>query len=215
MCGERIVFGAVRRPALWREAAGRIIVRPVSRTPFLAGQLLLSMPGMCDPRFERAAIAMCVHDSEGALGLMVNRVCESLPVRQLMEQLDIDPGRTPETAFVHSGGPVEPGRGFVLHSLDYDREGTLCVGSAWGLTATLDILRDIARGDGPRKWMMALGYSGWGEGQLDHELTRHGWLAAAGDGAIVFDTPLAERWPRAYAAIGVDPVRLSTNAGHA
>lgn len=173
------------------------------------------MPGMGDPRFERAAIAMCAHDQGGALGLIVNRVHDSLSVRQLMEQLDIDPGATPEDAHVHSGGPVEPGRGFVLHTLDYNRDGTLMVARAWGLTATLDILRDIATGRGPRKWMMALGYTGWGEGQLDAELTRHGWLAAAGDGAIVFDTPLAERWPRAYAAIGVDPVRLSPHAGRA
>ena len=183
--------------------------------PFLAGQLLLSMPGMGDPRFERTAIAMCVHDSDGALGLMVNRACETLAVRDLMEQLDIDPGMTPEDAFVHSGGPVEPGRGFVLHTLDYEKDGTLSVGDAWGLTATLDILRDIAGGQGPRKWLMALGYSGWGEGQLDAELTRHGWVAAAGSCTIVFDTPLEDRWPRAYAQIGVDPIRLSPHAGRA
>ncbi len=183
--------------------------------PFLVGQLLLSMPGMGDPRFERAAIAMCVHDEDGALGLIVNKVYDSLSVRQLMEQLDIDPGETPDGAHVHLGGPVEPGRGFVLHTLDYNRDGTLMVAHAWGLTTTLDILRDIAAGRGPRKWMMALGYTGWGEGQLDAELTRHGWLAAAGDGAIVFDTPLDERWPRAYAALGVDPVRLSPHTGNA
>lgn len=172
------------------------------------------MPGMGDPRFEKAAIAMCVHDENGALGLMVNKVYESLSVRQLMEQLDIDPGAIPEDRFVHAGGPVEPSRGFVLHSLDYDRDGTLRVG-AWGLTATLDILRDIAADRGPHKWMMALGYAGWGEGQLDAELTRHGWLAAAGDNSIVFDTPLDERWPRAFAALGVDPIRLSPQAGRA
>lgn len=187
----------------------------MTRPRFLTGQLLLSMPGMGDPRFERAAIAMCVHDDQGALGLMVNRACETLTVRALMAQLDIDPGRTPADACVHSGGPVEPGRGFVLHTLDYDRDGTLRVGDKWGLTATLDILRDIASGTGPRKWLMALGYSGWGEGQLDAELTRHGWLAAQGDGRIVFDAPLEERWPLAYAALGVDPVRLSPQAGRA
>ena len=170
---------------------------------------------MGDPRFERAAIAMCMHDEDGALGLMVNRVYETLSVRRLMEQLEIDPGKTPEDAFVHSGGPVEPGRGFVLHSLDYDRAGTVRVAGAWGLTATLDILRDIAAGRGPAKWLMALGYSGWGEGQLDAELARHGWLATAGDDAIVFDTPLEQRWPRAYATIGIDPIRLSPHAGNA
>lgn len=189
--------------------------RRVTNPPFLTGQLLLSMPGMGDPRFERATIAMCMHDEGGALGLMVNRVHDRLSVRQLMEQLEIDPGQTPEDAFVHSGGPVEPARGFVLHSLDYASESTLRVADAWGLTATLDILRDIAAGVGPAKWLMALGYSGWGEGQLDAELARHGWLSAAGDGAIVFDTPLEQRWPRAYAAIGIDPVRLSPQAGNA
>ena len=183
--------------------------------PFLAGRLLLAMPGMGDPRFERSTIAMCVHDADGALGLMVNRVHETLTVRHLMEQLDVDPGETPDAARVHAGGPVETGRGFVLHSLDYDRSGTLSVAGRWGLTATVDILRDIARGSGPAKWLMALGYAGWGEGQLDAELTRHGWLSAAGDGAIIFDTPPDERWPRAYATIGIDPVRLSPHAGRA
>lgn len=183
--------------------------------PFLVGQLLLSMPGMSDPRFERAAIAMCVHDADGALGLMVNRVYDGVTVRKLMEQLDIDPGVTPEDAIVHAGGPVEPGRGFVLHTLDYNRDATLQVADIWGLTATLDILKAIAAGQGPRKWLMALGYTGWGEGQLDAELTRHGWMAAAGDRAILFDTPIDERWPRAFAMIGVDPGRLSPHAGRA
>jgi putative transcriptional regulator len=183
--------------------------------PFLVGRLLLAMPGMRDPRFDRTAIAMCVHDPEGALGLVVNRVHEGLTVRDLMQQLDIDPGVTPEDAQVFAGGPVEPSRGFVLHTLDYNGGGTLQVADAWGLTATLDILRDIAAGKGPDKWLMALGYTGWGGGQLDAELTHHGWLPAAGDRAILFDLPVDQRWPHAYAALGVDPARLSPTAGHA
>lgn len=183
--------------------------------PFLVGQLLLAMPGMGDPRFERAAIAMCVHDANGAFGLIINHAHDGLTVRGLMEQLDIDPGQTPESAPIYIGGPVEPQRGFILHSLDYDRQGTVSVAGVWGLTASLDILRDIAAGNGPKKWLAALGYTGWGEGQLDDEQTRHGWLAAPGDPAIVFDAPCEIRWATAYAALGVASERLSPIAGHA
>ncbi len=183
--------------------------------PYLVGQLLLAMPGMGDPRFERAAIAMCVHDENGALGLIVNHIYAGLTARALMEQLDIDPGDTPDDIPVYAGGPVEMQRGFVLHSLDYERQGTMSVAGAWGLSASLDILKDIAAGTGPRKWLAALGYTGWSEGQLDEELTRHGWLAAPGDASIIFDAPYADRWPQAYAAIGVAFDRLSPVAGRA
>ncbi len=173
------------------------------------------MPGMGDPRFERATIAMCVHDTNGAFGLIANHICAGLTVRGLMEQLDIDPGATPDDIPVYAGGPVETQRGFVLHSLDYDRQGTVTVAGRWGLTASLDILKDIAAGNGPRKWLAALGYTGWGKGQLDAELTRHGWLAVPGDPAIVFDAPCELRWATAYATLGVAPERLSPVAGHA
>lgn len=193
----------------------RPYVRTMDAAPYLVGQLLLAMPGMGDPRFERAAIAMCVHDQNGAFGLIVNHVYGGLMVRDLMMQLDIDPQDTPEDIPVYAGGPVEAQRGFVLHSLDYERQGTVTVAGAWGLTASLDILKDIARGTGPKKWLSSLGYTGWGEGQLEDELTRHGWLAAPGDPAIVFDAPYATRWPTAYAALGVAFERLSPVAGRA
>ena len=183
--------------------------------PFLVGQLLLAMPGMGDPRFERAAIAMCVHDADGAFGLIVNHVFVGLTVRSLMEQIGVDPGATPEAIPVYAGGPVEPQRGFVLHSLDYDRQGTISVAGRWGMTSSLDILKDIASGNGPEKWHAALGYTGWGAGQLDDELTRHGWLAAPGDPAIIFESPYEERWGSAYAALGVAHERLSPIAGRA
>jgi putative transcriptional regulator len=187
----------------------------MTQPPFLVGQLLLAMPGMGDPRFDHAAIAMCVHDENGALGIVVNHVYEGLTVPKLMAQLEIDAGVTPTDAPVYAGGPVEPGRGFVLHTLDYGGQGTLQVANAWGLTATLDILRDIAAGKGPAKWLVALGYTGWGEGQLDDELTRHGWLNAPGTEGLVFDTPFEERWPRAFEALGVDVGQLSSTAGRA
>lgn len=182
---------------------------------YLVGQLLLAMPGMGDPRFDHAAIAMCMHDDEGALGLVVNHVYDGLTVRQVMEQLDVDPLDLAEDLPVYAGGPVEPGRGFVLHSLDYGGQSTLQVSNVWGLTATLDVLKDIAAGKGPAKWLLALGYTGWGEGQLDEELTRHGWLNAPAPPELVFDTPFEERWPQAFAALGVDVGQLSASAGRA
>jgi putative transcriptional regulator len=183
--------------------------------PFLSGQLLLSMPGIGDPRFERVVIAMCLHDKEGALGLVVNRPLGDLGVRSLMEQLEIDAGGTPETAPVMQGGPVEPARGFVLHSPDYAGAGTINVAGRWGLTSTLDVLRDIAAGRGPRQWLTALGYTGWGPGQLDGELTRHGWLTAPGDTSLLFDIPIEQRWPAAYRAMGIPVENLSATAGRA
>lgn len=183
--------------------------------PFLSGQLLLSMPGIGDPRFERVVIAMCLHDDDGALGLVVNRPLGDLGVRALMQQLDIDPGETPEEALVLQGGPVEPARGFVLHSADYEGQGTISVGGQWGLTSTLDVLRDIAAGKGPRQWLAALGYTGWGPGQLDGEMTRHGWMAAPGDPALLFDVPLDKRWPAAWRGLGIDAGHLSATAGRA
>ncbi len=187
--------------------------------PFLSGQLLLSMPGIGDPRFERTVIAMCLHDKEGALGIVVNNMVGELTVRALMQQLDIDPGVTPADAMVMHGGPVEPGRGFVLHSAEYKSQGTISVGGAagveWGLTSTLDVLTDIAAGKGPAQWLAALGYTGWGAGQLDEEMTRHGWHAAPGDAALLFDTAIAARWPAAFAAAGIAVGQLSAEAGRA
>jgi putative transcriptional regulator len=190
--------------------------RPIMQTapPFLSGQFLVSMPGMGDPRFDRSVIAVCVHDEESALGLMVNRVRSGIDARELLRQLDVDPGHMP-AAPVFAGGPVEPGRGFVLHSSEYEGDSTLSVAGRWGLTATLDILRDIAAGKGPRRWLIALGYAGWGEGQLEDEMTRHGWFSMDGDPALMFDAPVEERWPRAFAAAGIDVSHLSSLSGNA
>ena len=181
---------------------------------FLSGQLLLSLPGIGDPRFERVVIAMCTHDRDGALGLVVNHVIPDLTVPDLMRQLDIDPGATPARP-VLAGGPVEPGRGFVLHDPDYGGGSTIQVGRQWALTATVDVLRAIAAGNGPRRWHAVLGYTGWGAGQLDEEMTSHGWLNVPGDPAIVFDTALEARWPAALAGMGIAPDRLAGEAGRA
>ena len=186
---------------------------------YLVGQFLLSMPGIGDPRFERAVIAICVHDDDGALGIMVNRPHPTMTVRDLMAQLDIAPGATPASARVMIGGPVEPGRGFVLHSPDFGGQGTIHVGSLggtrWGLTSTIDVLHAIADGKGPRRWLASLGYTGWGAGQLDGELLRHGWHSLDGTDALVFDDAVDRRWPRAFAALGIDVGQLSPMAGTA
>jgi putative transcriptional regulator len=185
---------------------------------FLSGKLLLAMPGMADPRFERAVIAVCVHDENGAVGVGVGHKRAGISFRGLLKQLDIDPGEAPECA-VHHGGPVEPGRGFVLHSADWGGQDTLhvngSVGELCAMTGTIDVLRAIAEGRGPSRWIVALGYAGWGEGQLDDEMTRHGWFAAAGSPAILFDTPTDERWAAAFKAEGVDPRLLATETGAA
>ncbi|MBC7522279.1 MAG: YqgE/AlgH family protein [Sandarakinorhabdus sp.] len=186
---------------------------------FLSGKLLLSMPGIGDPRFERVVIAMCLHDEEGALGIVVNTLAGDLTVRGLMEQLDIDPGVTPPEAMVMHGGPVEPGRGFVLHSAEYQGQSTISVGGPagveWGLTSTLDVLKDIAAGKGPAQWLAALGYTGWGAGQLDDEMTKHGWHVAPGDSGLLFKTTIETRWPAAFATTGIAVGQLSAEAGRA
>jgi putative transcriptional regulator len=142
----------------------------VDQPTFLSGKLLLAMPGMADPRFERAVIAMCVHDENGAVGVGVGHKRAGITFRTLLRQLDIEPGEAPDCA-VHHGGPVEPGRGFVLHSTDWGGQDTLQVngetGELFAMTGTIDVLRAIAEGRGPKEWIVALGYAGWGEGQLD------------------------------------------------
>jgi putative transcriptional regulator len=185
---------------------------------FLSGKFLLAMPGMADPRFERAVIALCMHDENGAIGVGVGHKRAGISFRGLLKQLDIDPGQAPDCA-VHHGGPVEPGRGFVLHSTDWGGQDTLQVsgvtGPLFGMTGTLDVLKAIAEGRGPSKWIAALGYAGWGEGQLDEEMTRHGWFAAQGEAGILFDTPSDERWAAAFKAEGIDPRLLVSETGAA
>jgi putative transcriptional regulator len=187
----------------------------MSQPPYLSGSLLLSMPGIGDPRFDRVVIAMCVHDDDGAVGIVTNTPFGSLTVRELMAQLDVDPGATPGDALVMTGGPVEPARGFVLHSCDWQGQNSIAVGNHWGLTSTIDVLKAIAAGKGPRRWLSALGYTGWGPGQLDGEMLRHGWQVAPGDPDIVFEIPQPDRWTVAYDRLGIAVGRLSAEAGRA
>ena len=183
-------------------------------TPYLTGQFLLAMPGIGDPRFERAVIAMCSHDAEGALGIGLGTVFDGLTFHGMLRQLEIDPGETPD-ADVHLGGPCEPRRGFVLHSRDWGGGDTVDVAGRWALSGTLDVLKAIAGGIGPSRWIPALGYAGWGEGQLDGELARHGWFNVAGDDALLFDTDPDDRWEAGFAGAGIDPRMLAATTGTA
>jgi putative transcriptional regulator len=182
---------------------------------YLEGQLLLAMPNMTDSRFDRAVIYVCSHTSEGAMGLVINEPMLALTFEELLEQLEIDVVEPIENIQIHRGGPVESGRGFVLHSADYAQDSTMVVSQTLALTATVDILRAIAQGHGPINHLLALGYAGWGAGQIEAEIQQNAWLTAHADEEIVFHTELETKWPRALAMLGVDASMLSTESGHA
>jgi putative transcriptional regulator len=184
--------------------------------PFLDGQLLIAMPGMGDIRFERSVIFLCAHSEEGAMGLIINKPADDLSFADLLAQLKIPASVDLAGARVHFGGPVEHGRGFVLHSGEYGVEGSsLKVSDAFAMTATVDILQDMARGSGPVRSLLALGYAGWGPGQLEGEIQANGWLTAAADPELVFGERDAEKWAAALRALGIDPRLLSAEGGRA
>ena len=182
----------------------------------LTGQLLIAMPQMMDPRFARSVVYVCAHsEDDGAMGLVVNKLFEALTMDELFTQLKLDPGALGRSRPVHFGGPVEPGRGFVLHTTDYREEASLVLGDDLAMTATLDILRAIGKGEGPRHSLLALGYAGWAPGQLDAEMQANGWLSVPADSDLVFDADFESKWQRALAKLGVDLTMLSTEVGHA
>src|SRR5215472_9351599 len=168
------------------------------RMSSLAGQLLVAMPQMGDPRFARSVIFLCSHSGDaGAMGLVINKVFGPLTLAELFEQLQIESGSLVKERPVHFGGPVEPGRGFVLHSADYREDATLAVTGDIAITATLDIMRAIGRGEGPRHSLFALGYAGWAPGQLDAVIQANGWLSVPADESIVFGPDNDGKWQRA------------------
>jgi len=182
----------------------------------LTGQLLLAMPQMMDERFARSVVYVCAHSGEaGAMGLVINKLLGPLTMGELFAQLDISPSVVVGSRPVHYGGPVEAGRGFVLHTADYNEDATLVVNDNIALTATLDVLRAIGQGRGPRRSLFALGYAGWAPGQLDAEIQANGWLSVPADDAIIFDPNHDQKWQRAMAKLGVDLTMLSSEAGHA
>lgn len=181
----------------------------------LAGHLLLAMPALSDPNFTRSVILLCEHTPQGALGLVVNRPL-SLPLAQVLRQLEL-PSDNPKMAarVAFSGGPVETARGFVVHDAPGRFGDSVTIGEMLAVTASQEILDSIARGAGPARFLLLLGYAGWGPGQLERELADNAWLATPASPELIFDAPVAERWRRAAASIGVDLARLSSEAGHA
>jgi putative transcriptional regulator len=190
---------------------------------YLDGQILIAMPVMSDPRFERSVIYMCAHSAEGAMGIIVNRPAGSIDFPGLLVQLDIiqraDQIKLPENAEtmkVMKGGPVDTGRGFVLHSSDFFiQDATLNIDDDICLTATVDILKAIAKGSGPRHAILALGYAGWAPGQLENEIQHNGWLHCDADSELIFGDDVEDKYDRALRKIGIDVGMLSNEAGHA
>jgi putative transcriptional regulator len=182
----------------------------------LGGALLIAMPGMGDPRFEHSVVLICAHSPEGSMGLIVNKPTPDLSFSGLLDQLGIPRAAKGRDICVHFGGPVERGRGFVLHSRDYNAgKATMPVPGGFGMTATLDVLQSLARGDGPNHALLALGYAGWGPGQLEAEISRNDWLTAASATDLVFSSDDSGKWRAALRGMGIDPVSLSGMSGRA
>ena len=188
----------------------------------LRGQFLIAMPNMGDQRFDKSVIYLCAHSDDGAMGFMVNRSLQSPSLPAFLAQLGIvadeDIGNLPDDLVeqsLYSGGPVEPGRGFVLHSPDFHSGTTLKVDDDISLTATLEVLRAIATGNGPSQANILLGYSGWAGGQLEEEIAANGWLTAPGNAQLLFDEEQEGKYERALRLMGVDPLLLCADAGHA
>src|SRR6266446_5373601 len=214
--GERATKPMYRRIACRLGARSRRSVGAEGALKSLAGQLLVAMPQMLDQRFARSVIYLCAHSEDaGAMGLVINKLLDSLTMGELLAQLDISPSRIVNSRPIHFGGPVEAGRGFVLHTSDYNEEATLLVDGNIAVTATLEILRAIGKGRGPRQSLFALGYAGWAPGQLDAEIQANGWLSVAADSGIIFSGEDDAKWGRALAKLGVDLTMLSSDAGHA
>lgn len=182
----------------------------------LTGKLLIAMPAMGDPRFVRAVVFLCAHSAEGAMGLIINKPVPDLRLRTLLEQIGVTAGAAVREAAVRYGGPVEHARGFVLHSGEYrSRVTTLEVSEAFGMTATVDVLEDIGAGHGPARAIVALGYAGWGPGQLEGEIAQNGWLTVDATPELVFELPDGHKWEAALKRLGVDALALSSAAGRA
>jgi putative transcriptional regulator len=195
----------------------------MSKQDFLEGQLLIAMPSMSDPRFERSLIFICAHSDEGAMGLVVNKPAPDIEFEELLSRLNIPSDENPIDVDLSGiertvlfGGPVEPGRGFVLHSGDYNAsDNTLAINDEVGLTATLDVLHEIVAGKGPKQSVLALGYAGWSPGQLENEILHNGWLHCPADAELLFGQDLEAKYTTALAKLGVDPAMLSADIGRA
>lgn len=190
-------------------------IDPNSKALEFTGKVILSMPQISDNRFDHSVIYICSHREQGTMGIILNKIFDSVTFPEILSQFSISSDPYFECVPVHFGGPVETGRGFVLHSNDYQNEGTLKVDDNIYLTATLDILKAISESNGPSKYMMALGYAGWGPGQLEVEIQENSWLVAPGKSKYIFDKNLHSKWENALKDMGIDHDKLSSDSGHA
>lgn len=182
---------------------------------FLTGQMLIAMPGLMSPPFAQSVIYLCAHTAEGAMGIVLNRPLASPTFDDLLRQLDIAPTPPARRIRLCSGGPVDNARGFVLHTADWTGDGSLRVDDGVALTASLDVLKAIAGGGGPKEGLLALGYAGWGAGQLEAEIVQNSWLSVPADLGLVFDAGHDSKWRRALGLLKIDPLLLSSVAGRA
>ncbi|WP_372003938.1 YqgE/AlgH family protein [Tistrella mobilis] len=181
----------------------------------LTGKVLIAMPRLEDPWFTKTVIYLCAHSDDGAMGLVVNRVLDTVDFPELLSQLGLDCGPEVATVKVHFGGPVETGRGFVLHSTDYVLATSLRIDDEVALTATLDVLKAMTEGHGPDRTLVALGYAGWGPGQLETEIQSNSWLVVDADAELLFEGDVEGKWREAIGRLGVDLAHLSGEGGHA
>ena len=183
---------------------------------YLTGKLLLAMPEMGDPRFHKSVVLICAHDSGGAMGVVINQPNDDVTFTDLLSQLEIEPasGQNPDIS-VHTGGPVENSRGFVLHPAAYSHADTIQIDDTLAITGTVDMLKTIALGSGPPDLLFILGYAGWDANQLDQEIQQNAWLTLDYDEELIFKTPARQKWNAAIARLGIDPSMLSGAAGNA
>ena len=182
---------------------------------YLTGQIMIAMPQMQDPRFKEAVVFMCGHDDQGAMGIVVNKLIDSVALVDLLEQLNLSQEAFGGDLQVHYGGPVEIGRGFVLHSSDYLGENSVEITTDIALSASTNVLSDVVHGKGPDHLLLALGYAGWSSGQLEEEIMQNGWLTLPADASILFDDSPTTLWRRTLQKFGVDPDHLFSHTGHA
>lgn len=180
----------------------------------LTGKLLVAMPDMGDIRFDRAVILICAHDKDGAMGIILNHALDQVDTKALFKELDIDADENTHLT-VFQGGPVEPSRGFMLHSSDYKQKDTVPLSDDLQVTGTKDVIRAVAKGQGPKQSLFALGYAGWSAGQIEAELQENAWLVAEADADMIFGTPRLELWGKCLKQLGIDPLMLASHTGHA
>jgi len=190
-------------------------IKEYMKGEWLTGKILVAMPSMLDPRFDKTIILICSHSPDGAMGLVLNRMFAEVNFKGLLNQFDITFSKEAKEKEIYYGGPVEPIRGFVLHSSEYTEESTTKITPTISLTATIEVLEALAKGQGPKDSLLMLGYAGWAPEQLEKEIQSNGWLVVPENKELIFNERYEYKWKKALSTIGVSPDMLSTDVGHA